>query len=692
MRNVRRDHVVSATLALLLTTALGCVGAASEDAASSEPLKIEAISEPVPTPALSTKPLEANELTTGAVATPNTAAAVPADSDLNTRVPLPAPLDIPPPSAKDVATPATTPDKAVAPATAQTPQPAGKDTAAPATSVAGTDDPVAGKLRELITGKLSRIIDRPRDRAAVEAFYAARQYAPLWTENGAAAERAKAAVAYLTGVAADGLDPADYPTPDLQTNTDPAALAQAEIKLTTSVLTYARHAQAGRVHFSRVSEDIFYNQVLPEPADILTKIADAKNVREALASYNPPHEGYKALKAKLAEARAKTTESGPARIAGGALLKVGMQDPRVPQLRTRLGVSGDAGNTTYDKTLAAAVKKFQRQRDLSDTGNLNTATVDALNGPRRDRDADIIIANMERWRWLPRDLGKAHVMLNVPDYTLKVVNADKTVWTTRVVTGKPGKMATPMLSETMKYITVNPTWNVPPSIINNEYLPALQQDPNALERIGLKMVQDSDGDIRIYQPPGEGNALGRIRFNFPNKFLVYQHDTPDKHLFAQDKRAFSHGCMRVQYPDKYAEVLLGISQPNEGWTVDKLHKMYGNTEQNINLARPIPVHITYQTAFVDDAGHLQIREDVYGRDVALLAIMKGSERRIADVGIERKETTTTVRKDIQLPDMAFSDGRPRYYRQASFLDMLFGGGNYAPAPPAAVKKRKVYTR
>jgi murein L,D-transpeptidase YcbB/YkuD len=697
MRTVRCNHIITATLALSLTaTVAGWAG--PETATEAESEKIEAVSAPVPSPepaAISPAAADTNELSTGALEAPSTIAATPADTDLNARVPLPAPLDLPPPSAQDVAAPAVTPetpDRAAAPATAQTPEPE-KELKAPTASVVATDDPIVGKLREVITSKSSRIIDRPRDRAAVEAFYTARQYAPLWIENGAASERAIAAIAHLAAVAADGLDAADYPTPDFKASADPAALAQAELKLTNSVLAYARHAQVGRVHYSRVSEDIAYNQVAPEPADILSKMAEAKNVGDALASYNPAHQGYKALRAKLAEARAKTGETGPARIAGGSVLKVGMQDQRVPQLRARLGVAGDAANTTYDKAVAAAVKKFQGQHDLSETGNLNSATVEALNGPRRQREADIIIANMERWRWMPRDLGKAHVVLNVPDYTLKVVNGEKVVWTTRVVTGKPGKMATPILSETMKYITINPTWNVPPSIINNEYLPALQQDPNALERIGLKIKYDSDGDIHIYQPPGEGNALGRIRFNFPNKFLVYQHDTPDKQLFAQEKRAFSHGCMRVQYPDKYAEVLLGISQPNEGWTAEKLHKMYGNNEQNINLAHPIPVHITYQTAFVDEAGRLQIRDDVYGRDAALLAILKGSERRIADVAVERRETTTTVRKDIQLPYRTYGEARaPGYAREASFFDMLFGGGSYAPATPVPAKKRRTYTR
>ena len=171
---------------------------------------------------------------------------------------------------------------------------------------------------------------------------------------------------------------------------------------------------------------------------------------------------------------------------------------------------------------------------------------------------------------MPHDLGDAYVMVNVPDFTLKVVQNGKTVWQTKIVVGKVGNQATPLLTETMKYITVNPTWNVPPSIINNEYLPALARDPNALARVGLKIGRNADGSIRIFQPPGERNALGRIRFNFPNRFLVYQHDTPDKKLFNHTVRAYSHGCMRVENPDKYAEVLLGISQPEERYT-DRPH-------------------------------------------------------------------------------------------------------------------------
>jgi murein L,D-transpeptidase YcbB/YkuD len=579
----------------------------------------------------------------------------------------------PPPDASPAA-PRVSPDSAV-PAAAESPPPT-DDASKAKTATLPPLDLVAEKLHELVAGKLDRYMDR-KHRAAVEAFYAARNFAPLWVDNGAASERAKAVIARLRQADTDGLDPSDYRVPDFAAATGPDALADAELKLTATVIAYARHAQAGRVHFSRVSADIIYNLVYPEPADVLTNLAAAKDVAEALGSYNPPHAGFKALKAKLAETRARHGDAGPLRISGGPTLRVGMQDPRVPLLRERLQLEGDASSTTYDKVLAEAVRKFQRERELSATGSLNQATVEALNGPRRDHDADIIIANMERWRWLPRDLGKAYVMVNIPDYTLRVVNRGTLTWRTKVVVGKPA-MPTPLLSEPMRFITVNPTWNVPPSIVQNEYLPALQQDPTALDRIGLKVDYNRDGTVHIYQPPGDRNALGRIRFNFPNKFLVYQHDTPDKNLFAQNRRAFSHGCMRVENPLTYGEVLLAIALPKEGYTAERLHHMFGSAEQNINFPTPIPVHLTYQTAFVDENDKLQIREDVYGRDARLLAILKGDERRVADIGVERPSATRRQAVRLAVP--------PPPSTGLSFFEQLFGGppqaaNTYRPGVP-----------
>jgi murein L,D-transpeptidase YcbB/YkuD len=230
----------------------------------------------------------------------------------------------------------------------------------------------------------------------------------------------------------------------------------------------------------------------------------------------------------------------------------------------------------------------------------------------------------------------------------------------------------------MKFITVNPTWNVPPSIIQNEYLPALQQDPQAMERIGLKVEQNPDGTVRIWQPPGDKNALGRIRFNFPNKFLVYQHDTPDKYLFAKDARAYSHGCMRVENPLKYGEVLLSLALPQEHYTEDRLRKMFGGAEININFPTTIPVHLTYQTAFVDEHGKLAIRDDVYGRDVRQLAVMKGSERKVADIAIERQHHNSAA--PVRMPPGTFGGGGG-LFSGPSFFERLFGGGSEQSSAP-----------
>jgi murein L,D-transpeptidase YcbB/YkuD len=645
----------------------------------------------------------------------------PADLAIDAAVPLPEPANVPPPTAADfkletvtpAETTATAPaapakvETATAPATpapvaappASTPVPAAAtapsgEPAKAAPAVAAADQPVAERLRDLIATKGARYFDRKTERAAVEAFYKERNYAPVWSEGGNVTAAAKGVIARLKDAAADGLDPADYPIPTFSAGA-PDALAEAELRLTESMLDYARHAQSGRMHFSRVSADISYPEHPVDPAEVLVKVSTAKDASAALASYNPPHKGYQALKAKLAALRG-TAEDTSKRIAEGETLKfvkptkkhpnpVVMEDPRVPALRARLDITENAGDAHYDAKVADAVRKFQAANDLKATGVLDNATVRALNGPKSERQIDIVRVNMERWRWLPRQLGaaalgNAYVILNIPDFTLKVMQNDKQLWTTRVVTGKPGKHATPMLTETMKFITVNPTWNVPPSIIYNEYLPALQQDPTVLDRMGLKLSRAADGSIRISQPPGEANALGRIRFNFPNKFLVYQHDTPDKHLFAKEERAFSHGCMRVQNPDQYAATLLGITLPKENYTPEKIRSMYGRSEININFPTPIPVNITYQTAFVDDAGHLQFRKDIYGRDAKMIAMLKGSEGKDMETVISHAQPNyVRPTGNINIPGESYASNSG-----LGFFERLFG----APTPPAPVRGQR----
>ena len=550
------------------------------------------------------------------------------------------------------------------------------------------DAPITEQLHNLANGKFDPIVGSAKERESIGAFYASRNYAPLWITEGKANTRAKAVIAYLGGVAADGLDPTDYPIPKFASLTDPTAFAEAEIRLTTAVIAYAHHAQIGRVHWSRVSGDIFYDQSAPDSGDVLANMAQAKDAGEALDAYEPHAEAYLALKAKLAEIRAGQRGSGQTRIPNGPSLKIGMRDERVPLLRSRLDVASEGA--AYDKELADAVKKFQERHELKPTGTLDMATVEVLNGRQSDRQIDIIIANMERWRWVPHDLGNTYVIVNLPDYTLRVIRQGKQVWMTKIVAGKPAT-PTPIMSAQMKSLTVNPTWNVPDSIAANEYLPLLQQDPTILQRMGLQVSYNADGSIHLSQPPGEQNALGQLRFNFPNKFLVYQHDSNQKYLFAHDRRAESHGCMRVQDPVKYAEVLLSMVRPGEGYTEDRIRRMFGAYETDIQFPIFIPVHLTYQTAFVDDRGNLQFREDIYGRDQALLAVLNGAERKVADIPIQRKDSTTR-RQLLATPDNYWG-GRGRGFSGGlNFFTQLFGGPSMrtTPVPRRPVAQRRAY--
>ena len=671
MRGSRRDRILAGTaLAIVLA-----VASLAEAASNKVPVLAR---DPIPAPpaAVAASDFEAPPEATEPVKTESVPAASPATATAPAATATPAATT----AAAPAAAPAATTPVATAPTAPQTTAPAD-----PLAALDPLDRPIAEKIHDLLDAKTDKIFPTKHEHAAVETFYQNRNLAPLWLEKGALNDRAKAAIARIRAADTDGLDISDYKIPDFAAAASPEALADAELKLTQTVLTYARHVQAGRFGYANVSKNIELPQQPPEPGDVLTKLADGKDTAKALDEFSPPQKAYQALKAKLAELRAKSGAAA-SEIGDGPELKLTkqpMEDPRVPQLREKLGLKSDAGNLHYDAALADAVKKFQRNNDLKVTGSLDAPTLRELNGPPRDKQIDIIVANMERWRWYPRDLGKDHVEVNLPDFTLRLIHNEQLMWTTRIVIGKPA-MPTPLLTETMKYITVNPTWNVPQSIIQNEYLPAYREDPTVLERSGLKMQTERDGTVRIWQPPGDGNALGRIRFNFPNRFDVYQHDTPDKYLFKEEKRAYSHGCMRVQDPVKYAQLLLSIERPKDGYSEERIKRMFGNDEQDIQFPAPIPVHLTYQTAFVDDDGHLQIRGDVYGLDSRVMALIK-TERSMIDVASKEHDrdmanaATAASRKPVkQQQPVAQSSG-------GGFFQALFGG---PPVPPAPVGRQQ----
>ena len=280
------------------------------------------------------------------------------------------------------------------------------------------DAALSERLQDLIANRLQQYVVRSQDRTAIEAFYRERNFTPFWVNAAGALPSARKTVDFLHGVSADGLDPKDYPTPTFA-DRDPARLAADEVTLTNSIATFVRHASTGKIAFGKVSGSIYFDLKSPDLQQVLEKISSSNDIAATLDSFNPQQPQYKELKAALARARSKGDGVDPA------------TKPKAPR-----AWQGGSGQTSR---------------------------------------IDVVLANMERWRWLPRDLGAAYVIVNIPDYTLTVMNDGKSVWSTRIVVGQPGKHATPLLAETMKYITFNPTWNVPPSIIRNEYSQPLRE-------------------------------------------------------------------------------------------------------------------------------------------------------------------------------------------------------------------------
>jgi murein L,D-transpeptidase YcbB/YkuD len=545
------------------------------------------------------------------------------------------------------------------------------------------DRAIAERIRDLLAVKPNRIFAEEKEYAAVEAFYQKRNLAPLWLDKGMENARGRAVIARIKHADADGLNPGDYETPNFAA-VAPDALAEAELKLTRTVLTYARHVQAGRVPHRMVREDnIALPQRAPDPAKVLAAVTEAADSGKALDQFSPPHEPYQKLKAALAELRGKTAGRARDEIAAGPVLsfnrKRPMEDARVPQLRERLGVPGEAADLRYDEKLADAVKDFQRANDLPATGKLDARTVKKLN-PTNDGRIDIVIANMERWRWYPREVRPSRVEVNEPDFTLRVLHEGRQIWTTRVVIGKPS-MPSPLLAQQMDSISVNPTWKVPASIVKNEYLPAEAREPGTLARMGLRMRR-VDGEVEITMPPGGQNPLGRIRFNFFNRLTVFQHDTPDQYLFAHVVRAESHGCMRVQDAPKYAEVLANMVRPEERWTADRIRGLYaGGAEHEISLGSgPIWIYLTYQTAFVDDAGKLQTRRDLYNLDSRTLAAIKSAHATAnAVAGRKTEPNIVAAEPAVSAPSRKIvhravqTTAQPRSGRQQPIRD--FAGNN-----------------
>ncbi|ABS67312.1 Peptidoglycan-binding domain 1 protein [Xanthobacter versatilis] len=552
------------------------------------------------------------------------------DSAGDTAQTLPLTHSAPPAQAQSAptSTPAQPAATIAAPAPAATPAPA-----APPVTVA-VEDPLA-PVAEAIAALLATpetVTASKKEQEALVAFYGARQNMPVFVGLKGIDARGKAVIARFEAAGEDGLEPTDYAVPAPKPGATASDLARTELKLAVAVLTYARHAQAGRFDPGRISALVTPVREIPDPTAVLAKVAYAPDANAALAAYNPTHAGYRALKAQLARVTGQTP--GVVAVPPGAQIRPGASDPRIPTLRTRLGVTGrPADDNAYDPALVDAVKAFQEASKIKPTGIVGPSTIAALNAGATPGGGSLksdVIANMERWRWLPRDLGESYVMVNIPEFLVRIYQSGHEIHETRVVVGKP-ETPTPLLSREMQYIVVNPAWNIPPSIARNEMMPLLRSDPSALSRRGIEVVRNGSGGYSFRQVPSERNALGRIKFMFPNDHSVYLHDTPSKALFQNDRRAYSHGCVRVYEPLKFGEVIFNLGLPNDHWTQTRIGKMFGSSERYVNLKQRFPVHIVYFNVVVDDAGRLAVREDLYGINAETKTLLGlNGKQRIAD--------------------------------------------------------------
>jgi murein L,D-transpeptidase YcbB/YkuD len=482
-------------------------------------------------------------------------------------------------------------------------------------------------------------------------FYGARHFEPIWLQQQADGSiafspNALKIVEVFKDAASEGFRPTDYLTPDLDlttAGTDPARLAAVETAFSASALRYAQNAVGGRVNPLDVAPDLFIRPRQINAPEMLVKLATADDPAAVLMDLHPKHPEFLRLKEALAHFDQQEVED-QVEIPEGPLLKPGMHDDRVALLRERLNVEAPevaesattaADDNIYDKALVDAVKTFQAGLSLTADGVVGPATVAALNGGSAVTRDDIL-ANMERWRWMPEDMGDFHVLVNIPEFRLYVEQGSEArgfevAYTTRVVTGKPTNR-TPIFSDEIEHIVVNPYWNVPPSIASKEIAPQLAANPGYLASqnmellYGGKVVSASAVDwsatsinnFRIRQRPGGGNALGQVKFLFPNDHDVYLHDTPSKSLFARSYRAYSHGCVRVQNPWEFAQALLA-HEPK--LTVASLESEIGGSEKWNNLSVKVPVHLAYFTLRDDPDGTIRSYADVYGHNKRLISLL-----------------------------------------------------------------------
>ena len=457
----------------------------------------------------------------------------------------------------------------------------------------------------------------------LQAFYARRGFEPAWVRDGRLTPGAQALLRATAAAEREGLSRQRY---------DPRALASPpDVAITFAFLRYASDLAAGSVD-PRGAASLW--RVSTRTVDAAALLDDAV-LRDApvsvLEAVRPAHPQYAALMDALARCRRIAAAGGWPALPAGKKVKRAVQ---AAALRARLQASGDT------------LKGFQQRHGLPANGVLDRATIEALNVPVEDRILQIEL-NLERWRWQGWEPGERTILVNVPTFQLHAYEDGREALTMRVITGT-GDSQTPVFAEQMDQVVFSPHWNVPANILETEVLPAIRRNPGYLASKNMEMVRSASGDVSVRQRPGPRNALGLVKFTFPNPFNVYLHDTPADALFARPRRAFSHGCVRLEKPEALARfVLTGAAE----WTDAQIARaMRSGREQFVALPTPVPLRIAYFTTWVDADGTVRFAPDVYRHDVAQEALLLRPRPAVASAGPEASRAAAMIRRvDDHLP-------------------------------------------